>query len=270
MKKADYIPVVIVAALFGFIISLRLRAPARRTETVVTASDPTPATGESRGAITAAGVAAAAGRPPDDVDAVVRMTSDPPPVRDLENLRRQLRMGESGTYLGAMLRQLDSTLYRWNDRLADPLRVWIAAAPGPEPDEQVRQVRSAFSEWVSLGIPIRFTFVVQRGDADIIVNWIERFSTDNRIGNTRWVHDQHRWMQPGTEITLATHYVQGPVIPTPMIRGIALHEVGHLLGMPHSPDTTDIMFPKMHAPQLSQADRATVRLLYSVPAGSVK
>ena len=269
MKKADYIPLVIVAGLFGFIAALRLRAPSSSTTTAETVADSSPGVAPSRTTSTAASVAAA-GRPPDDVDATVRITSDPAPVRDLDDLRRQLRMGESGTYLTAMLKQLDSALYRWNDRLVDPLRVWIAAAPGPEPDVQVREVRSAFNEWASLGIPVRFTFVVQRGDADIVVNWIDRFTSDNRVGNTRWVHDQHLWMQPGTEITIATHYMQGQLIPTTLIRGVALHEIGHLLGMPHSPDTTDIMFPKMHSPQLSQADRATVRLLYSVPAGSVK
>lgn len=270
MKKADFIPLGIVALLAGFIAVQRMRAPSRPRASVAAVSDTASIGSSSEPLPSAASTSAALGRPPEDVDATVRISSGPAPVRNVEDVRRQLRQGEAGTYLVSMLSQLDSSLYRWNDRLADPLRVWVAPAPGPAPDEQARGVRSAFGEWAALGIPVRFTFVVQRGDADIVVNWVDRFTSDNRVGNTRWVHDQHLWMQPGTEITLATHYQQGQPIRNEVIHAIAMHEVGHLLGMPHSPDTTDIMFPRMHTPRLSQADRATVRLLYSVSAGSLK
>lgn len=270
MKKSDFIPIGIVALLVGFIAVQRMRAPAPPQPTVAAVADTVAGGGSSGSASRETSASVAAGRPPDDVDATVRISSAPPPVRDVEDIRRQLRQGAAGTYLVALLSQLDSALYRWNDRLADPLRVWIAPPPGPEPAEQARGVRSAFGDWAALGIPVRFTFVVRRDDADILVNWVDRFTADNRVGNTRWVHDQHHWMQPGTAITLATHYQEGQPISNDLIHGIAMHEVGHLLGMPHSPDTTDIMFPKMHTPRLSQADRATVRLLYSVSAGSLK
>lgn len=270
MKKTDLLPVLIVALLAGFIIAQRMRLPARPEPASATSADSGATDASSPTEPSTATAIAAAGRPPDDVDATVRMTSAPPPVRDVADIRRRLRLGESGTYLAAMLKQLDSSLYRWNDRLADPLRVWIAPPPEPDADERAREVRSAFTEWASLGIPVRFTFVVRKSDADINVNWTDHFNSDNRVGNTRWIHDQHLWMQPGTEITIATHFQQGQPIQTALIRGIALHEVGHLLGIPHSNDTTDIMFPKMHTPQLSSADRATVRLLYSVAAGSLK
>ena len=54
------------------------------------------------------------------------------------------------------------------------------------------------------------------------------------------------------------------------MHAIALHEVGHLLGLDHTADTMNIMTPKVRVRELCEADRATMRLLYSLPPGSVK
>ena len=50
---------------------------------------------------------------------------------------------------------------------------------------------------------------------------------------------------------------------------IALHEIGHLLGLDHTGDQANVMAPRVRVRDLSDADRATVRLLYSVPAGRI-
>jgi predicted Zn-dependent protease len=51
---------------------------------------------------------------------------------------------------------------------------------------------------------------------------------------------------------------------------MALHEVGHLLGLDHAASPEHIMSARVRVRDLSEADRATVRLLYAVPAGSLK
>ncbi len=270
MRKTDYIPVCVVALLGGFIAFQVTRAPPRPPTIEAVAADqrlqqqriPT-----SGGRVAMNG---AVGRPPEDVDGTMRMSADPAPVRDVDEIRRRLRMGESGTYVSEALRQLDSSLYRWQDRLADPIRVWVAPAPGPASDDLMHIAREGFADWGSAGIPVRFTFVVNRENADAVVLWTDRFDSGNRLGHTQWVYDQHAWMSPGTEITLATHHPEGQPVSNALLRGIAAHEVGHLLGLPHSADSADVMFPRLYVYALSQADRATARLLYSVPAGSLK
>ena len=54
------------------------------------------------------------------------------------------------------------------------------------------------------------------------------------------------------------------------MHAMALHEVGHLLGLDHTADETSIMTPKVRVRDLSNADRATIRLLYTLPAGSIR
>ena len=54
------------------------------------------------------------------------------------------------------------------------------------------------------------------------------------------------------------------------IRIVAMHEVGHVLGLDHSKDSTDIMFPTAKVRDLSDRDVRTARLLYDLLPGSVR
>jgi predicted Zn-dependent protease len=54
------------------------------------------------------------------------------------------------------------------------------------------------------------------------------------------------------------------------IRVVALHEAGHLLGLDHSPDSTDMMFPTARVKELSDRDVRTVLLLYQLTPGSLR
>jgi len=62
----------------------------------------------------------------------------------------------------------------------------------------------------------------------------------------------------------------GRSLDTRGVRAIALHEIGHMIGLSHSTDGHDIMAPLVRVGDLSSTDRATARLLYTFPAGRIR
>jgi len=190
--------------------------------------------------------------------------------RDVREVRRQLALGSSGTYIGDVLIEHDSALARWPDRVTKPLRIWIQNDPALEGwnPEFETQVRTAFDEWVATDIPMRFRFVTDSGDAEVHVTWVDRFH-EPISGKTRWARDSRWWIVDGN-ITIALRHSSGPMLSAAAIHAIALHEVGHLLGLDHSQNPENIMTPRVRVKSLSEADRATMRLLYSLPPGTVR
>ena len=189
---------------------------------------------------------------------------------DRREVRRRLQLGEAGTYIGDLLAEHDSSLARWPERSGRPLRVWVQPASPVRHwrPEFVDAVREAFTSWEGSGIPVHFAFVLDSASADVHVSWIDRFR-EPISGKTLWARDDRWWIVEG-DITLAVHHNEGDPLDLSAMRAIALHEVGHLIGLDHTPDTTTIMTPRVRVRELSEADRATARLLYALPPGQVR
>lgn len=185
-------------------------------------------------------------------------------------VRRALIRREEGTYIAEILAERDSSLARWPDREANPLRVWIQPDAAIEDwiPAYVDSVRSAFLDWNDVDLPVSFAFVTDSAHAEVHVTWIDHF--DEPIsGRTKWARDDDWWITDG-DIVLAVHHHHGAVLEEDAMKAIALHEIGHLIGLDHTERSENIMAARVRVRSLSPADVATARLLYTLPPGAVR
>lgn len=291
MRKQDLIPVGLLGAIAAFIVvqasSMRRSRPL--TTDVATADErATPATrpasparatrvGESVAAIDSISDTVASSdsteEEDDDVDVVQVPAILPPPRRDLATVQMLIRDGSPGTYLPDMLAEQEDLLVRWPDRRAEAIRVWIERNPDvPDWNSDYAAVAErAFEEWQRVGFPLRFLILSDSANTEIKIRWVARFPDDvgPKLGMTRKMRDQHGWIH-AAELTVATHDPRGRKLPAETVAGTARHEIGHALGLGHSPSATDVMYPESRTTAISVVDRATLRLLYILPPGLVK
>ena len=183
--------------------------------------------------------------------------------------REQLSREAGGTYLDSLIVSTDSVVRRWPDRWGTPLRVHIVegGAPGYLP-RMAGFAREAFDRWEQTGIGIRFQMVPDSAGADITVRWIDHFDFD-RAGQTDLTWDQlGRVRRAAISLALRTH--TGAPLPDAALMSVAVHEAGHAIGLPHSADTSDVMFPATRTGTLTERDRRTVEVLYRIPPGPVR
>ena len=183
--------------------------------------------------------------------------------------REQLTREAGGTYLDSLIVSTDSVVRRWPDRWGTPLRVYIVegGAPGYLP-RMAGFAREAFDRWEQTGIGVRFQMVPDSAGADITVRWIDHFDFD-RAGQTDLTWDQlGRVRRAAISLALRTH--TGAHLPDAALMSVAVHEAGHSIGLPHSADTNDVMFPATRTGTLTDRDRRTVEVLYRIPPGPVR
>jgi len=236
--------------------------------TRIETSPPNPtATTTSQGAVLPAAPAAptapiggvVGGREPTYIDLLARSET-----------RRRIRASGNSTYLGDILAASeDSMLRRWDNRQTMPIRVWFAPTHAANfKPSFLDAIRTAFAQWTNAGVPVRFDFDADSTNAEVTVKWRIQFEIE-RTGQTDVTWDENGHIQSAV-ITLATFDPKGRPMEPDDIRVVAIHEVGHLLGLDHSKDSTDIMFPTAKVRDLSDRDSRTVLLLYQLSPGSLR
>jgi type II secretory pathway pseudopilin PulG len=257
--RAELIPVALLALLAGAVMTGSVRGTRTRQaqrearlarDTIITQAQH--AQGITRRAISRRGLSQA----------------EPP-----AELRRRVANLAPGTYVEDILLQQDSVLYRWPDRMAEALRVYVEPVSN-EPGwsaEYPNLARGVFAEWSEAGFPLRFIFVYDSAGADISIRWRDHFPAGDgqRVGVTDRLHGSD-YLIKRASIAIAMRDSAARTMPATLVTGIMRHEVGHALGLVHANDPASVMYHEAVTSTIGVSDRATLRLLYLVPAGSLK
>jgi len=200
---------------------------------------------------------------------MVRLES---PVDETERMRRSAWQAALAfdSYLAVMV-QGSGRLARWPERVRDPLRIFVPSsrAVGYTPEHR-RAVLDAFGRWSRVGpgvIPVVFDFVRDSATADVVIEWVATLP-DGKAGLATMKSTGEGWIQ-GARLSLALGSPSGWMFRPEATYTIALHEIGHLLGLGHSDDRRDVMYPTTGIQDLTLRDRTTARLLYQIAPGPV-
>ena len=256
---------VALALLVSLLVLGRLRRPA--SPPVASAAAVTPARPKARGA------GAAAPHAPDSTAAAgvptPAITGSRTPAIDLlarAEGRSRLARAAAYTYFDSVFVETDSVVRHWPDPRGVPLTVAVASQdPVPGLDAALR---GALAAWEDVGRDIRFNIVNDTSTAQIVVHTRPQ-SVGDRAGETlvQWSRDAGI---VSAVITVSRAGPDGKLLTPPALLAVMTHEVGHALGLGHSPDSADVMFPAAHLGRLTQRDRATLTLLYELPLGYIK
>lgn len=159
--------------------------------------------------------------------------------------------------------------YRWPQE-SIPIKVHIQDGTGLKnySAELTEALKQAFSDWTqgSEGL-IKFEFVQDPKQAQVHCSWtdnVKELPYKTEAGHATPRLDGHH-IKSAKLILSTTSPLTGRAETKGEVYHTALHEVGHVLGLDHSPNLNDVMyFVSKEGGQLSSRDKRTLVALYSL------
>lgn len=155
------------------------------------------------------------------------------------------------------------------------LRVWVPKPVDVSPalaEELQRAAVRGIQVWDNHPFPLTISTRSFAEDPDITIQWVRS------LGEGRLGHARMEWRAEGTRVevrilglSLVTHEPLDPEeeISPKEIQLVSAHEMGHALGMPHSDDPRDLMYPQNTAWRPTQRDYRTMAALYRMANGAL-
>lgn len=166
-------------------------------------------------------------------------------------------------------------IIRFHDKTT-AIRIYYDQTTLPEEwtDERIALFRSAFREWLDvLDNRIEYQEVKKASDADIKISLAKNLRhipghAEDLGVSLRNVKKNRLYRN---DLVMGLFYNTGETMEPENFYGVALHEIGHLFGMPHSTTLDDVMvgssfrnFGVPAANHLSERDKASLRYLYTL------
>lgn len=182
------------------------------------------------------------------------------------------RCADSGYLCEGLAAEGESRAIRWPDDTGT-LSVRVPLPPDVDrgvASELQRQAAAGIREWQGRPLPLTVVSTAESGPVDVEVRWV-RSLTDDRVGQAavRWRVGPEGAELAVLDFVLATHTPKGAPLDPHRLRLTAAHEMGHVLGLPHSDLAADVMYAYNTATRLTFRDFRTLEVLYSLPAGAL-
>jgi hypothetical protein len=180
----------------------------------------------------------------------------------------RIRLGAEAErhYLDSLFGGPDSVVRHWPVG-SEAINVSIVpGGPAGFLPEMVSEVRQALDAWSPAAVGLRFLEQDDTTAAALVVRWSDTLEAD-RAGTTDVTWDKAGRIRRVAVYLTTRSPATGRAFAPETRRAIALHELGHALGLPHSGHLPDVMYPIATAIALTDRDRFSLRLLYELPTG---